>query len=140
MTTYDEGYTGYSGSLGEPTYARVVACTEILAEGLKTCEWTEAVPGDEDRAVLAARLSGVASDDWWIRERLLLIAKAIGDERCLPALEAFLRTEPDETPRDHRYAIDAYATISGVALRPTPFRDEDVAATRERYLARRAKR
>ncbi|MCK6461223.1 MAG: hypothetical protein L6Q95_15175 [Planctomycetes bacterium] len=53
---------------------------------------------------------------------------------------AFLRTEPDGTPRDPGYAIDAYATISGIDLRPTPFRDEDVAATRERYLAHFAKR
>jgi HEAT repeat protein len=137
---FDEGYTGYASSIAEREYARVIACTELLGEGLETCEWIEAEPNDEDRAILAARLGRIEKDDWWVRERLLLIAKAIGDVRCLPPIEAFLATEPDETPRDQGYAIDAYAAISGTDLRPTPFREKDIAATRERYLEHFARR
>jgi HEAT repeat protein len=138
--TYGEAYTGYASSVGMIKYTRVVACTDVIGEGLETCEWAEAQPNGEDRAVLAARLTRMTSDDWWVRERLLLMAKAIGDARCLPPLEAFLATEPDETPRDHGYAIDAYAAISGTDLRPTPFREKDIAATRERYLEHFARR
>jgi HEAT repeat protein len=139
-TAYEDAYTGYVRSSNELVYARVVACTGLLDEGGDTCDWTVAAPDDDDRAFLAARLGRIEKDDSWVRERILLITKAIGDERCLAPLEAFLRTEPDRTPRDHGYAIDAYAAISGTDLRPTPFREEDILPTRLRYLEHFAKR
>jgi len=132
---FREAFTGYLGSLAQVEYARVKACTKILREGLETCAWADVEVSDEDRGVLAARLSSAQEDNWWVLERLLVIAREIGDERCVVALQALIETEPEQIPRRHRYAMDAYARISGVDLRPSPFRDEDVAATRRKYLA-----
>jgi hypothetical protein len=139
--TFTSSGAGKLGTAGVTAEGRgSAAAPDFLAQGRETCDGAEAEPLDEDRTALAARLGAIAKDSWWVRERLLLIAKAIGDERCLPALEAFLATEPDEIPRDHGYAIDAYATISGVDLRPTPFHEVHIAATRLRYLAHFAER
>ncbi|MHC4138071.1 MAG: HEAT repeat domain-containing protein, partial [Planctomycetota bacterium] len=132
---FRETFTGYSGSLAEVEYARVETCAKILREALETCVWVDAEVSDEDRAVLAARLSRAQEDEWWVRERLLLMAREIGDERCLVPLQALIESEPERIPRRHRYAMDAYARISGVDLRPIPFKDEDVAATRRKYVA-----
>jgi len=136
---FSGSFTGYRGTSGEPKYVHLDACNSILHEALETCTWKREQPADEDLAMLVRRLDRIDADGWWVAERLLLIAGAIGDRRCLPALRRYIAKEPDNVPRDHRYAIDAYAAISGVDLRPNPFADKDVAATRAKYLAAFAK-
>ncbi len=132
---FSQSFTGYSGTSNEPKYACLEACETILDQALETCTWKRESPADQDRAAIAQRLDRVQKESWWVAERLLLIAHAIGDRRCLPALRRYIKSPVDNVPRDHRYAINAYAHISGLDLRPKPFADKDVAATRAKYVA-----
>jgi hypothetical protein len=128
-------FTGYRGTSGAPRYVGLSVCNSLLREALAPCTWKEEHPNEDDLANLAQRLSTLATESWWVRERLILMAGAVGDKRCLPELEAQIRRELDSTMRAHKYAIDAYARISGVDLRPREFSTAEVPATRAKYLA-----
>lgn len=128
-------FTGYRGSSNAPRYVALRVCTTLLREALAPCKWTAQTPVDGDLADLAERMSNLAAESWWIRERLILMAGMIGDKRCLPALEAQIRRAAPLVARAHRYAINAYARISGVDLRPKDFESALLGPTRAKYLA-----
>ena len=134
-TIVSKQFTGYSGTSGAPRYVGLQVCNSLLSEALAPCEWKAERPTDADLANLAQRLSTLADESWWVRERLILMAGFVGDKRCMPDLEAQIRRPLESVLRRHRYAIDAYARISGVDLRPREFGTAEVTATRAKYIA-----
>ncbi|MHC4847944.1 MAG: hypothetical protein ACYTEG_05750 [Planctomycetota bacterium] len=132
---FSKQFTGYRGSSKAPRYVALRVCNSLLNEALATCKWRAEAPTEGDLADLAQRMSTLAAESWWVRERLILMAGMIGDKRCLPALEAQIRRALGLTSRAHRYAINAYARISGVDFRPKDFESEPVRPTRAKYLA-----
>jgi len=89
---------------------------------------------EDDQQFLARRVEGVDRDEGWVKARLLATIGRLGDKRFEPLFRAQIAAVPDEYPWSHVAAIDAYARITGVDLRPTPFDRDDVAAVRAAYL------
>ncbi|MHC4938992.1 MAG: hypothetical protein ACYTHK_08490 [Planctomycetota bacterium] len=133
-TVYSKRFTGYHGSTKAPRYVALRVCNSLLREALRDCEWKVEKPSDADLADLAKRLQTLRAEYWWVRERLILMAGMVGDKRCLPALEAQIRQPVGIVARAHRYAIDGYAKISGVDLRPKEWATANVRTTRAKYI------
>lgn len=131
---FDKAYSGYPGSSGIAQYFDLRVISGLLFEAIRGITWTERAVTEADLATLTARTGQLEDEARWVRERLLLMIRAIGDERFLPVLEEMIRSEIGRVARAHLYAIDAYARISGVDLRPEPFGEMDVPGVRERYL------
>ena len=131
---FEESFTGYAGSSSHRTSCRVEAATAVLRELLSGIEASECKPDADDLDVLEARCATVGADEWWVKERVLRMVAGIGDSRFEPMLRAHIEAPPEEHPWEHMAAIDAYARITGVDLRPDPFGREQVPGVRAKYL------
>jgi len=132
---YRGEYTGRTGSSLQKRYVHLRMADSILDDAVKGLDWTECMPSNEVLEWLLARTGSVSGLKWWVEERLLLILRGIADARFVPFLETIIsRPLRKGSKRTELYAIDAYARLTGVDLRPLPFTEKEVPAAQERYL------
>ncbi len=84
---WSAAYTGYPGSAGRRDYAHGQILDEVIGAALEHRSWREAklVPEDRARALQWMR-DHFASEEWWVKEHYLDMARLIGDESYLPFL------------------------------------------------------
>jgi hypothetical protein len=132
---FDESYTGYAGSLHQAEYLRARVASLVLTQALREGTWEQRPATTQDLDVLALQMREIGQRTWWVRDRILKMVGALGDEQFEPALRSYIRSPLDDVPRGHLYAIDAYARITGVDFRGEVFSLETLPAVRARYLA-----
>lgn len=130
---FSETFTGYRGSSSHRTSCRLEAARSVLGDLLDGVPSAEGPATEEDLSYLLTRCGGLPSDEWWVKTRVLRAVAGVGDARFEPLLRAYIESPPREYPWDHVAAIDAYAQITGVDLRTTPFERERVPIVRARY-------
>ncbi len=138
VTLFDESYTGYPSNRSQPEYLSLRVAERVLWELLRDSEWKPATDSETARKRLLTRISDFAKDGWWVKDRLLQILGVVGDERFLPFLQARIE---DELPtnsigatRTLYYALNAYARLSKLDLRPDKPETMDVREVRAAYL------
>ncbi len=87
QSVWSAAYTGYPGSQGEKDYTHGEIIDGILQAVLKDRMWSEPKLGEQGRAMLLQWISdNFKSEDWWVRERYLAMARLVGDVTYLPFL------------------------------------------------------
>lgn len=112
------GYSGYSGSTGEPEYLHPCAIGATLRAVSGSLVWSVAEIAKDDRVTALDWMSGHYKEEkWWVKERYLLMAKFVGDETFLPFLREAAQEplgEKDASGERRRtYAREAIERITG---------------------------
>ncbi|HEV8581982.1 MAG TPA: hypothetical protein VGX68_23170 [Thermoanaerobaculia bacterium] len=110
-----EEWAGYASSYAAGRYARAAAATEILREAFpRPSDAPASAPPPAVHAEFSRLLATLPLDDdfwWWVRERMVLMAAALGLPADLARLERYL-TPKGKDPSDLRtraYALEALA-------------------------------
>ncbi len=114
-----EHWAGYASPGRSGRFARSSAAASFLNDAFKQPDNTPSSPPPVELHKEFSRLfSNLPLDDefwWWVRERMVLMAGALGTEADLPLLKAYLQpkttTVPDVRLRD--YALEALARRTG---------------------------
>jgi WD40 repeat protein len=143
----DLDWAGYPSDVDEADSARPSAATAIVAESVAGLDFRDHTPTAEERAWASGKFARDwtrfkdAKYYWWVRERYIYVIGVVGDKSALPTLREILaRDPPPGKPRDPSdarcvyQAINAATQLTGTDVRPKPFQESDVEATRRKVL------
>lgn len=131
---YGSDYSHRVGKRFSDSFLQMLLYDGIVREATEGLAWTERKVDEEDRSWLARRTRALSKEDWEIADNFSLLVRAFGDQRFRPWLEQVI-TETDKGMQRHlRYAIDAYARLTGVDYRPQEFTWKQAHEVRLKYL------
>lgn len=115
----DRSFTGYDSSMEQEAVVPMRIATERFEAAIDSLQFApEAGPTDADKELFARRfLAAMKNDaltDWWVRERFVALAGALGTVDIVPALAQVAEEKgAGAADRNRPVALAAIATLTG---------------------------